>query len=142
VQIALLRSKRKIVDSGFTWLAMVMHIVLIVLVTFIYQVFATFSGMVHNLMPTDTTSTVAAGIPSLTIFAANSSQMKMLLIMITAVALVLTVANALAAYATGGGHIYKLAFYLAITCVMSGVVMLLVPKVVTLLFSGMTVGGT
>jgi flagellar protein FlaJ len=142
VQIALLRSKRKIVDSGFTWLAMVMHIVLVVLVTFIYQVFATFSGMVHNLMPTDTTSTVAAGIPSLTIFAANSSQMKMLLIMITAVALVLTVANALAAYATGCGHIYKLAFYLAITCVMSGIVMLLVPKVVTLLFSGMTAGGT
>ena len=141
VQIVLLRSKRKLVDSGFTWLVMVMHIVLVVLVTFIYHVFDTFSVLVRTLMPTDSVSSVPAGIPSLSIFAADSSQMKMLLIMVTAIVLVLTVANALAAYSTGGGHIYKLAFYLAITSVVSGIVLLLVPSVVTALFSGMAVGG-
>jgi flagellar protein FlaJ len=140
VQIALLRSKRKIVDSGFTWLVMVMHVVLVVLVSFIYNVFNTFSAMVRNLMPEETSTITAAGIPSLSIFAADSSQMQMLLIMITAVVLVLTVSNALAAYSTGGGHFYKLSFYLGITCVSSGLVLIAVPYVVNMLFTGMAGG--
>jgi len=141
VQIALLRSKRKLVDSGFTWLAMVMHIVLVILVNFIFHVFDTFSAMVRTLMPDTSVSSINKGIPSLSIFAANSSQMKMLMIMITAVTFVLTIANALAAFATGGGHIYKLAFYLSITCITTGLVLLIVPMVVTTLFHGMAAGG-
>jgi flagellar protein FlaJ len=140
VRISLLRTKRKIVDSGFTWLALVMHVVLVVLVSFIYNVFNTFSAMVRDLMPEGSLTATAAGIPSLSIFAADSSQMQMLLIMITAVVLVLTVANALAAYATGGGHIYKLAFYAGITCFSSGVVLIAVPYVVNILFTGMAGG--
>lgn len=141
MQISLLRSKRKIVDSGFTWLAMVMHIVLVLLLSFIYHVFATFATMVREMMPADTMSNVVSGIPSIAVFAIDSSQMKLLLIMITAVVLVLTVANALAAHATGGGHIYKLAFFLGITCVTSGFVLLIVPSIVKALFSGLSGGG-
>jgi len=141
VQIELLRSKRKLVDSGFTWLAMVMHVVLVILVNFIFHVFQTFSAMVRTLMPDTSVSSISKGIPSLSIFAANSSQMNMLLIMITAVTFVLTIANALAAYTTGGGHIYKLAFYLSITCITTGLVLLVVPMVVTTLFQGMASGG-
>jgi archaellum biogenesis protein FlaJ (TadC family) len=50
---------------------------------------------------------------------------------------VLTVANAVAVYATAGGHYYKIFFYLAITLGISGSAMLLLPRVVEIMFKTM-----
>jgi len=44
----------------------------------------------------------------------------MLHFMVMVIVVVLTFANAFAIYATSGGHILKLAFYLAITLAISG----------------------
>jgi archaellum biogenesis protein FlaJ (TadC family) len=121
---------------------MVMHTVLIVLVQFIYEIFATFSAMVSGLIsPEETANMASAGITSLSMFSASSTQMQMLFIMVTAITLVLTVANAMAVYTTGGGHVFKLAFYLGITSIMSGLVILAIPSVVSTLFGGMGSGG-
>jgi len=54
--------------------------------------------------------------------------------MVVMIVFVLTIANAFAMYAVGGGHPRKLIFYLAITTAISGVVLLVVPSVASTMF--------
>jgi len=50
-KIALLRAHRKLIASGFTWLTITMHAMMVTLAIFIYQVFLSFSKLVQTLMP-------------------------------------------------------------------------------------------
>ena len=134
LKIALLRMKRGTVANGFTWLAGIMHIVLVILVLFIFQTITQFTGLVKGILPTDA---AVPGAPSFGIFKPDSVQMGLLQFMVIGIALVLTVSNAAAVYATSGGHYYKLFFYLAITMIVTGIAMLAVPIVVTFLFKMM-----
>jgi flagellar protein FlaJ len=54
--------------------------------------------------------------------------------MIILITIILTIANAFAIYAVSGGHTAKLTFYLAITSAISGLIMLGVPPVVSMMF--------
>ncbi len=135
LKIALLRVKRGSISMGFTWLAGIMHVVLVILVLFIFQTISQFSIMVQDIVPADTS---VAGAPGFGIFQMGDGQMGLLKFMIFGIALVLSVANAVAIYATAGGHFYKLFFYLAFTLSITGVAMLLVPQVVTFMFSMMS----
>jgi archaellum biogenesis protein FlaJ (TadC family) len=91
--------------------------------------------MVQDIVPADTS---VAGAPGFGIFQMGDGQMGLLQFMIIGIALVLSVANATAIFATAGGHFYKLFFYLAFTLSVTGAAMLLVPKVVTFMFSMMS----
>jgi flagellar protein FlaJ len=132
MKISLLRAQRSQIDSGFTWLTIAMHIVLTALSVFVYSVFVTFSQLVKTLMPEG----VAAfpNMPTLGLFAQNSMQLNLLHFVVILIIIILTLADTFAIYSVGGGHISKLLFYLAITAVISGGVLVLVPPVVNMMF--------
>ncbi|AKG54243.1 hypothetical protein DGWBC_1616 [Dehalogenimonas sp. WBC-2] len=134
LKIALLRIKRSTIATGFTWLAGIMHIVLVVLVLFIFQTIGQFSDMVREILPANSS---VPGAPSFGIFTPDSGQLGLLQFMVIGISLVLSVSNATAVYATGGGHYYKLFFYLAVTLSITGAALLIVPVVVAFMFNMM-----
>jgi len=54
--------------------------------------------------------------------------------MVVAIVIVLSLANAFAIHSAGGGHLFKLAFYLSITLAISGGTFIIVPPVVEMIF--------
>jgi len=134
LKIALLRIKRGTIATGFTWLAGIMHVVLVVLVLFIFQTIGQFTDLVQGILPTDAS---IPGAPSFGVFQPDSGQLGLLEFMVVGIALVLSVANATAVYATGGGHYYKLFFFLAVTMSITGAALLVVPVVVSFMFKMM-----
>jgi archaellum biogenesis protein FlaJ (TadC family) len=132
-----LRAKRAQIASGFTWLTIAMHAVLVALSAFIYSVFGTFSTLVDSLLPKDANSGALPTLPAFGLFGQTSGYMGMLHFMVITVILILTVANALSIHFVNGGHILKLFFYLALTSAISGAVLVLVPQVVNVIFTPM-----
>jgi len=139
MKVALLRAKRGLIAAGTTWLTIAMHAILITLVIFIQKTLVVFSGLVESIMPKGAEQGVLAAdvMPSFGMFTSGSSAMGMLSFMVLVIVIVLSVSNAFAIYAVGGGHIYKLAFYLAIMMTISGAALVFIPLVVDMLFSGM-----
>jgi flagellar protein FlaJ len=136
-KISLLRSQRKLIEGGFFWLANVMHLIMVILVIFIYEIFNTFAIMVQGIIQGSGSVNITAALSTFSFFAAGSSQLQVLHMLVIAITLVLTAANALAQYCVSGGHIFKLFYYLAITMTMSGMSLLAAPFVVQLLFNNM-----
>jgi flagellar protein FlaJ len=137
LKISLLRSQRSQVAIGFTWLTIAMHAVLVTLSIFVYEVFLSFSTLVSKIIPagTDTALQSMAGMPTSGFFSQNGTEIHLLHFMIILITIVLTVANAFSIYAISGGHTSKLAYYLAITCAISGLIMIGVPPVVHVMFA-------
>jgi len=138
MKIAYLRSQRKLIASGLTWLVIAMHAVLTVVVVFIDQTLVTFAQLVKAVAPQGDIAQNAPGLTSFGIFASSSMELGMLHFMVIIIIIVLTLANAFAIHATDGGHLYKLAFYLAIMLAISGAALVFVPPVVNMLLVGMT----
>jgi len=136
MKIALLRAKRELIASGLLWLTVAMHIVITALVVFIYETLTTFSDLVQSVMPEEDITQVVPSIPSFGVFSSGSVELNLLHFMVIVIVIVLTFANAFAIYATSGGHIYKLSFYLAMTMALSGAVIVFVPLLVNMMFSG------
>ena len=137
MKIALLREKRQLIASGFLWLAMAMHVILAVLLVFIYQTLLTFTGLIQSIAPEGDNVQAMANLPSFGIFSGSSMELNLMYFMVTVIVIVLALANAFAVYATSGGHIYKFSYYLAMTTGISGAAILFVPPVVDMMFTGM-----
>ena len=71
-------------------------------------------------------------------FTFGQVNLQVVSILTTAVILVLTIANAFAPKGAEGGHSYKLVFNPAITMVISGFLMLAVPKMANSIFETIT----
>jgi flagellar protein FlaJ len=134
MKIALLRAQRSQIASGFTWLTIVMHAVLTGLSVFILSVFTTFSDLVKTLLPDGSYTSLMPKMPAFGIFADNSAHLNLLHFMVILIIIVLTLANAFAIHSVSGGHIYKSAFYCALTAIISGAMLLIVPGVVNMMF--------
>ena len=137
MRISLLRAQRSIITSGMHWLAIAMHVILTGVVVFIYQTLVTFSRLVQEVAPPGGLTQVMPGMQSFGIYGGGSAELNLLQFMIIMIVVVLTLANAFAIYATGGGHIFKLSFYLAIMGVISGAALIFVPPVVNMMLTGM-----
>ncbi|MDD5288574.1 MAG: hypothetical protein PHY28_05625 [Dehalococcoidales bacterium] len=137
MQVAHLREQRKLISSGLLWLALAMHVVLTIVVVFIDQTIVTFCSLVNAIAPGGNVSDLAPDMQSFGIFGSGSMELNMLHFMVMVIVVVLTVANAVAIHATDGGHIYKLAFYMAITMAFSGAALIFVPPVVNMMLIGM-----
>lgn len=137
VKIAGLRAQRSLIHSGIQWLAIAMHLVLTAVVVFIHQTLVTFSNLVNELVPGGNPAEMVPGMTSFGIYGGSSEAMNLLHFMVIVIVIVLTLANAFAIYATGGGHIYKLSFYLAIMAGISGAVLVFVPPMVNMMLTGM-----
>ena len=121
--------------SGFTWLTIAMHVVLTALSVFIFSVFTTFSELVKSLMPEEDYSGLMPNMPAFGLFNDNSVHLNLLHFMVILIIIVLTLANAFAIHSVNGGHMFKLAFYLAITAVISGGALIVVPYLVRMIFN-------
>ena len=135
MKISLLRAKRGMIGTGFLWLTVTMHIVLTGLLIFIYQTLITFTNLIKTIAPEETTIQSAASMPTFTSFNTASEVIDLLYFMIVAITIVLTMANAVAIYSITGGHIYNLAFYSALTVLISGAALVFVPPIVDMLFN-------
>ena len=137
LKISLLRSQRNQVSIGFTWLTIAMHAVLVTLSIFVYEVFLSFSTMVSTIVPDSAKSAMQTmtNMPSTGFFTQGGSEIGLLHFMIILITIILTLANAFSIYAVSGGHPSKLTFYLAITCAISGLIMIGVPPVVHMMFA-------
>ncbi len=82
----------------------------------------------------EATSAGSASLPGLTMFQAQD--LTLTTAMITMVILMLTVANALASKFADGGHNLKISFSLGLMSLISGVNMILVPRVGGALLAG------
>jgi flagellar protein FlaJ len=135
MKIALLRAKRGLVASGFSWLAIVMHLVITALVVFIYEILDTFSSFVTPMIPEEGAGEMMPPIFTAGLFSGGSTDLNLLHFMVTLIIIVLTFVNAFAIYSTTGGHIFKLTFYLAITMAASGAAIVFVPNIVNTMFT-------
>ena len=134
MKIALLRTQRGLIASGLLWLTMVMHIVLTTLLIFIYQTLITFTDLIKSIVPGEADIRTMSSLPFFGIFSGDSAELNLLYFMVIVIVVVLTLANSFAVFATSGGHIFKLSFYLAITMAISGVVLIFVPHLVNMMF--------
>jgi len=132
-KIALLRAHRKLIASGFTWLTITMHAMMVTLAIFIYQVFLSFSKLVQTLMP-ESPSVEFSSLPFSGVLSDGGMHTNLLYTMVVAIVIVLSLANAFAIHSAGGGHLFKLAFYLSITLAISGGTFIIVPPVVEMIF--------
>jgi flagellar protein FlaJ len=136
MQISLLRSQRTQISLGFTWLTIAMHAVLVTLSVFIYEVFLSFSVLVKSIIPDSSNASMQSlGLGTTGFFSQNGSEIQLLHFMIILITIILTLANAFSIYAVSGGHSSKLAFYLAITSAISGLILVGVPPIVQMMFT-------
>jgi archaeal flagellar protein FlaJ len=134
MNVSFLRAQRSQIATGFTWLTVAMHAVLVVLCIFIYSVFVTFSELVNTIMPKTATSGTLPNLPEFGLFGQGAAYLSLLHFMVIAIVFILTIANALSIHFVNGGHTLKMCFYLALTSIISGAVMLIVPQIVNTIF--------
>jgi flagellar protein FlaJ len=139
LKISILRSERTQIASGFTWLTIVMHSVLIVLIFFVYSVFMEFSALLQEVMPSgEAIENIAlSSMPSFGLFGQNAGLLNQLYFMVIIITFILIFSNSVSIYSVSGGHPRKMFFYLALTGGISGVVITVVPSIVAVLFGTM-----
>lgn len=138
MKIALLRAKRSMIGSGFLWLVMVMHAVLVILLVFIYEILITFTDLLKSMSPDlkGDQLTPSGVVPGMLSLNSSDSELSLLYFMIIVIIIVLSISNAWSAYSINGGHMYCLTFYLSITALISGAAYIMTPPLVSMLFGG------
>lgn len=139
LRVSLLRAKRKLVSSTFTYVIVPMHLALIGTLVFMSEVVTAFNGQLlkaqaatqgeapTSLNPDD------LGIPGALTFQSFNTSMVRTMVLVVVVAL--TLINGFAPRAASGGHGMKLAFFGGITLILSGVILLIVPPLAHSVFS-------
>ena len=129
-----MRDLRKLTASSFTFLALPMHAAMTGLLMFILAIVTTFTNKLLEVSQGVSEGAIegvsGAGAD---IFAAQD--LTVATGVVTFVILTLTVANALAPKFAAGGHQLKLAQNFAVTCLISGINFLVIPRAATALFA-------
>lgn len=137
MKVVLLRAKRSLVASTFSWLVIPLHIALTALLVFILQIMEIFQSTLANIQDVDITG--VAAIPATPFGGYSPDETSIFVWLVAIVVLVLTAANAFAPKAAEGGHPLKLLYNLAIMALISGANFLLVPRLVDMIFSNVSV---
>jgi flagellar protein FlaJ len=125
----MLRAKRQVTASTFTWLTVIMHGVVSALMVLVFEIVRNFVGMLETATATlDTDSVQSAAMmfstPNLDLFRGS----------ILGIIVLFSVINAYSINVTDGGHKTKLAFYLALMVTLSSICLLALPSVAQGLF--------
>jgi flagellar protein FlaJ len=125
----MLRAKRKVTASTFTWLTVIMHGVVSALMVLVFEIVRNFVGMMETATASlDTSALQSAAMifstPNLDLFRAT----------ILGMVILFSIINAFSINVTDGGHKTKLAFYLSVMLALSGVCLIFLPSVVEGLF--------
>jgi archaeal flagellar protein FlaJ len=139
MKISLLRGKRKAISAGFFYLCTTMHATMALLLVGIYQIMWSFSQAMKTMQGSTTGQGMNAisQLPTFAFFSNSSGQLQMLYMMSTAMLLMLTIVNPAAIKVVEGGHNYKFLYYLSIMMLITGAAMLVVPGLVTGMFSSL-----
>ena len=132
LKVHYLRAKRKLVSSSFFWLTLAMHITITFLLIFIVEIVNGFNGLLENAGSLDIGSGGSASLGSVLAF--NVENMEFLRTMMVPVVIVLSVVNAVAPKVADGGYGHTLFYYLGITTMASGVVVMTAPIVAGMIF--------
>ena len=130
-------SYHSLVASTFSWLVIPLHIALTALLVFILQIMEIFQSTLANIQDVDITG--VAAIPATPFGGYSPDETSIFVWLVAIVVLVLTAANAFAPKAAEGGHPLKLLYNLAIMALISGANFLLVPRLVDMIFSNVSV---
>jgi len=135
MEIALLRSKRKMISSSFTYTCLVIHATIAILLVCINQVMLNFSSLIQNVgdMTTGGMDSLVQ-MPTFQFFAENSGSLQLLDMMVTTMVVTLTIVNAAAMKVVDGGHNLKFLFYFGITLAISGFSLILLPDIMKGIF--------
>jgi flagellar protein FlaJ len=136
LKVSLLRNKRSMIASGFSYLCLTMQGVLALLLVGIYNILLGFSSAVAAMAPSSKDGMDALSqLPTFAFFSQGSTQLHTLYLMVTAMLLMLTAVNALAIKVVEGGSNLKILFYMGITLMLTGLCLTFVPNLVQGMFS-------
>ena len=124
----MLRAKRKVTASTFSWLTLVMHGAVSLLMVMIFEIVYGFAEMLEAVtanMDPATLQTAVMALPNL-----STSQLELFGWMTIGMILIFSVINAFAINATGGGHKLKVAFFLSLMLFLSGLSLLAGPRII------------
>lgn len=139
MRVWLLRSKRQLVTSTFTYVVIPMHLALVGTLIFISEVVTSFNQKLleaQSITASENTNAINPediGIPGALSFQSFDTDFLRLLVLI--VVICLTFINAFAGRAAGGGHRFRLALFASMTMIGSGVLLLVIPSVAANMFS-------
>jgi flagellar protein FlaJ len=123
----LLRAKRRVVASTFSWLTIVMHGTIATLMIIVLEIIRNFVTLLAAAAATlgDGTAAATLALPSF-----NAPQVRFFEWITIVMVLLLAVINAYAIIATDGGHKYKAIFYLSILLFLPGISLIVVPPMI------------
>jgi flagellar protein FlaJ len=142
LKISLLRENRKLVAQSFMYLMVPLHAVLIAILLFVTEVMVIFGQQLNNINTqqianVDPTTTGGLDVNVLAFASPNIAFIRGFALVVT---LVLTVVDTWSPHATAGGHHHKVWLYAAVMLVLSGASLVLVPHIVSGLFSSVSGG--
>jgi flagellar protein FlaJ len=143
--ISLLRQKRGLVSNTFLFLVIPLHLTMAGLLMFILNVMQLFSNELREQTAPDLSAT-GASIPDIANTAGFNTfanvDFGLLGILVTAVILALTLANAIAPYSASGGHRFRFLLCLGVMMAISGAMMTLVPPMADSVFTTISAPAT
>ncbi len=129
-EVALLRERRAVSAAPFAILTIPLHFAMTALMVFILEIMITFNGMISGAIAELQESSSGQGMALLPPLPVFQSQDMGSLTLITTVALIsLTIANGLAPKFAMGGSRLLMCMFGSITCLMTGLNMLLIPQI-------------
>ena len=136
-EISLLRQKRALVAQTFGYLTIPLHAAMIGLLIFIVNVMQLFAqGMLSDTLDPNESGAPIPEIASSSGFNTFANvNFDFLNIIITAVVVVFTIANAVAPWAASGGHRMRVGYQLGVMMVVSGVLMTVIPPISRMIFA-------
>ena len=124
----MLRAKRQVVASTFSWLTVVMHGTIATLMVIILEIVRNFVAMIDTAAAALGEGASQAAAMALPTF--NTPQVGFFNVITIVMVILLSTINSYAIIATDGGHKYKAVFYLSLLLALSGVSFMIVPPMV------------
>jgi archaeal flagellar protein FlaJ len=133
MKTALLRAQRQGVAATFSWLVIVMHVVLSGLMIFLLGILGQFAIRLNDAMQGLSQGGQAINTFGLqSMFSFNTPQVEMLGNVTITMIILLALINAFAIVGSEGSHLIKMTFYLSILLLVSGLCLLGIPPLVKL----------
>lgn len=129
----MLRAKRNVVTSTFSWLTIVMHGAVGGLMIIIMEVIDRFLSLIQTATGgggIEMTQSIAASVPLLSF---GAPAIRFLHLMTLGMVLLLALTNSFAILAADGGHVFKVSFYLCILLFLSGASFMIMPQLVMII---------
>lgn len=131
MKTAMLRAQRLGVAATFSWLTIVMHVVLTALMIFLLGILEQFGILLNEALSTMEGGAASMGALGMqNMFTFSAPQVQFLYTLTVGLIVLLSVINAFAIVASQGAHFIKMAFYTAVLLFLSGLCFIFVPPMV------------